>query len=242
MHIKTLLVALGILLSSMSFAAINIGTLMFKPPYIFSPGNGFDIDLANLLCQRLQEQCKFIPMGMEELYKKLENSDVDLAMGGIHISYALKINFIFSLPYMLSKGQFLILKNTPINSIQGLKGQKIGILRNKLSGGIFYEYLQKQYQKLFQIQLYADIEDVMADLNNNTISAAFLDRSSVNYWIQEGGDQFKPLGAVHTIGDGIAILAQPKNKELIARINTILESIEKDGNYFKLYDTYFANE
>ncbi len=242
MQIKTLFIALGLFLSTIGHTAITIGTLIFKPPYIFSPGNGFDIDLAQLLCQRLQEQCNFIPMGMDELYKKLKEGKVDLAMGGIPISYSLKTNFIFSLPYMLSKGQFLVLKSSQINSINGLQGQEVGVLRNPLNGGLFYEYLTEHYHKLFQMTLYDDIEDVLADLHNKAVSAVFLNRSSVNYWTQEGGDQFKPLGDVHVIGDGVAILALPKNKELIDRINNALRVIEKDNTYIKLYNTYFADE
>lgn len=242
MNIKALLVVVGLLFTSMSSATITIGTLMFKPPYVLSPGNGFDIDLAEVLCQRLKEQCTFMPMGMNELYKKLQDGKIDLAMGGIPISYTLKINFIFSLPYMLSKGQFLVLTDDPSTSTDELQGKTVGVLRNVLNGGVFYGYLLNHYKKLFQIKLYDDIEDVMSDLNSKTISAAFLDRSSVNYWIQEGGGQFKPLGAVHIIGDGIAILALPKNKKLIERINPVLEGIEKDDTYFKLYNTYFADE
>lgn len=242
MRIKTTLIVLCLLLSSTSYAALTIGTLMFKPPYILSPHNGFDIDLAKLLCERLQEQCRSIPMGMNALYKGLEEGEVDLAMGGIPVSYALKINFIFSLPYMLSQGQFLVLKENPINSVNGLQGQTVGVLRNILNGGVFYNYLLNHYQKRFQITLYEDVEDVLADLNNHSIAAAFLDRSSVNYWIQEGGAQFKPLGRIHTIGNGIAILALPKNKKLVERINVILEDIEKDSTYLKLYRIYFSNE
>ncbi|WP_131795453.1 transporter substrate-binding domain-containing protein [Fluoribacter gormanii] len=242
MPIKTILMALGLLFSSIGYTTINIGTLIFKPPYIFSPKNGFDIDLAQLLCQRLKEQCHFIPMGINELYKKLQEGKVDLAMGGIPISYELKTNFIFSLPYMLSKGQFLVLKNSQINSINGLQGKKVGILQNPLNGGLFYEYLLEHYSKLFQIKLYEDIEDVLADLHNKTISAAFLNRSSVNYWTHEGGNQFKPLGDVDEIGDGIVILASPKNQELIDRINNALKAIEKDNTYMKLYNTYFSDE
>ena len=242
MLIRVLLIAFTLLLSSLSYATLKIGTLMFKPPYILSPGTGFDIDLAEQICKRLHEECKFIPMGMNELYTKLQEDKIDLAMGGIPISYPLKIHFIFSLPYMLSKGQFLTLNNNQINSINGLQGKTVGVLRNILNGGVFYGYLLLHYQKLFQIKRYDDIEDLLADLNNKTISAAFLDRSSVNYWSQEGGDQFKPLGAVQTIGDGIAILTLPKNKLLIERINAILQIMEKDNTYSKLYETYFADE
>ncbi|WP_454784600.1 transporter substrate-binding domain-containing protein [Legionella sp. WA2024007413] len=242
MRIKTLLISLSLLLSSISYATINIGTLIFKPPYIFSPKNGFDIDLAQLLCQRLKEQCDFIPMGMDELYKKLQQGKVDLAMGGIPISHDLKTNFIYSLPYMLSKGQFLILKNSEINSINELQGKKVGVLRNPLNGGLFYEYLSTHYAKLFQMKLYEDVEDLLADLHNKTIAAAFLNRSSVNYWTQEGGDQFQPLGEVHIVGDGVVILAPPKNQALIGRVNNVLKAIEKENTYIKLYNTYFADE
>lgn len=242
MRIKMITFTLGLLISSVAHTTINIGTLIFKPPYIFSPGNGFDIELGQLICQQLKEQCNFLPMGMDRLYTQLKTGNVDLAMGGIPISYALNSEFIFSLPYMLSKGQFLILKNSPINAVTQLQGKKIGVLRNLLNGGLFFEYLTDQYPKLFQIKLYDDVEDLLADLHSNTIAAVFLNRSSVNYWTQEGEDEFKPLGPVHTIGDGIAILALPKNKKLIDRVNSALKTIQKDSSYIKLYDTYFANE
>ncbi len=242
MPVKNLLLALCLFFSSSGYTTINVGTLIFKPPFISSPGYGFDIDLVHLLCQRLQEQCNLRPMGMDQLYQNLKDGKIDLAIGGIPISYSLQINFIFSLPYMLSKGQFLVLKKNQINSISELKDQSIGILQNPLNGGVFYKYLLDRYNGQFKIKLYNDIEDVLADLNNKTISAAFLNRSSVNYWIQQGGQEFKSLGPVYTIGDGIAIMALPKNKQLIARINKLIQDIEKDNTYMKLYNVYFANE
>lgn len=242
MQIRALLAGLSLLVYSVGYATINIGTLMFKPPYILSPGNGFDVDLAQLICKRLKEQCKFVPMGMSALYQKLQDGKVELAIGGIPISYDLKIDFIFSLPYLLSEKQFLILKESPVNSLNDLKGTTVGLLLNKLNGGVSSEYLVKHYGKLFKIKVYNDIEDIMLDLNEQLISAAFLDYASVNYWIQQGGDQFKSLGPVLRVGNGIAILALPKNQALIDRINGALKDIEKDDSYLKLYKTYFTNE
>ena len=242
MPIKTLLLALCFFFSASGYSTINIGTLIFKPPFIYSPGNGFDIDLSHLLCHRLRERCNVMPMGINELYRKLQEGKIDIAIGGIPISYSLKINFIFSLPYMLSKGQFLVLKKSRMDSIEELHGKTVGLLQNPLNGGVFYKYLLEHYSGYFKIKLYNDLEDVLADLNNKTIAAAFLNRSSVNYWMQAGGDQFKSLGPVFTIGDGIAILALPKNKKLIERINEVIDDIEKDNTYIKLYNIYFAKE
>lgn len=242
MKFKILFITISLLLSNLCNATINIGTLMFKPPYIVSPSSGFDIDMARQICRRLQEDCRFIPMDIDALYDKLKNGTIDLAMGGIPISYALNIQFIFSLPYMLSKGQLLILKNSKLSSFSDLKGETIGVLKNRLNGGVLYDYLFKNYQKLFQIQLYDSVEQIMSDLNNKKIAAAFLNRSSVNYWLIEGGAQFRAFGNVHTIGNGVAIVALPKNNALINRINSVIQDMEKDGSYSKLYNIYFANE
>ncbi|BCA96866.1 hypothetical protein TUM19329_32270 [Legionella antarctica] len=181
-------------------------------------------------------------MDIDQLYQKLQDGKIDLAIGGIPISYSLQIKFIFSLPYMLSKGQFLVLKKNQMNSINQLQGLTVGILHNPLNGGVFYKYLLDHYKGQFTIKLYNDIEDVLADLNNQILAAAFLNRSSVNYWIQQSGEEFKSLGPVSIIGDGIAIMAIPKNKQLIERINKFIQAIEKDNTYMKLYDVYFANE
>src|SRR3990167_8832986 len=133
-----LLISLAFYCSSTSLvASIKVGTVFFYPPFVLSPGSGFDIDLSKVLCQRLQEQCQFIPMNFNQLFSALNAHQIDIAIGGISISNMQTGNYIFSLPYMLSKGQFLVLKNGPLNSILELEGKIVGVIRGEGTGGLF---------------------------------------------------------------------------------------------------------
>ena len=221
---------------------IKIRTLIYDPPFVISSESGFDIDLLRLLCKRLQEQCQVMPMNENQLYQALKNGKVDLAIAGISISDVRKVDYIFSLPYLLSKWQFLTLKESAIKSTSDLRGKTVGVIHDELSGGILYDYLRNNYPGHFKINQYDNVEDLFEALSNKTISAAFFYHSDLTFWNQNNGNLFKPLGPVVTIGEGIAIIALPKNRELIARINDGLRGMEKDNSYLELYKMYFSDE
>lgn len=242
MKIKILLLALCFVFSTSGYSVIKIGALLFNPPFILSLGDGFDMDLTRLLCKRLNEQCHFIPMSIQQLSNALRNGEIDMAIGGISISPTQKADYIFSLPYMLSKGQFIVLSDSHYYSLNNLQGSTVGVIRDDLNGGVFYNYLQDNYKGLLKIKEYENVPDILTALNSKEISAAFLHRSVINYWTQQDGTNLKPLGPIVLLGDGIAIMALPKNKELINRINILLKQMEQDNTYINLYNTYFANE
>jgi arginine transport system substrate-binding protein len=215
---------------------------MYDPPFIISMHEGFDIELSRMICEHLKLQCKLMPMGSKQLYQALQNGQVDLAIAGITISAERKNNFIFSLPYMLSQGQFMTLKSSSINSIEGLDGTTVGVIRDELSGGVFYHYVMNNYHQKFKINQYNTVEDMFAALSNKTISAVFLYRSDVTYWNHNGSNLFKSLGPVVTLGEGLAIMSLPQHADLIHKINQVLIQMEQNDTYINLYKTYFSNQ
>lgn len=223
-------------------ATIKIGTLFFNPPFVLSLNEGFDIDFSRLICKSLQQECVLIPMDFDAFFPALDSGKIDIAIGGISIPTNAQSKYIYSLPYMLCKRQFMILKDSAINSIEDLDGTTVGSIKGDEKESLSYNYLSIAYPGKFQVKLYDDIEDLVTALSSKEISAAFMHRSSVNYWIENGGDQFKSLGKVFTLGDGIGIMALPKNQLLIQQINGVLQTLEKDNGYLTLYSTYFPNE
>ena len=239
---KNLILILCVSFSTSGYSTLKVGTLMFNPPFIVSVGLGFDIELTQLLCTQLKEQCDIIPMESKQLYKSLQDGQIDFAIGGIAISPLCSAQFIFSLPYMLNKGQFLITQDSKINSIVNLKGNTVGVVRDDINGGVFYDYLVTNFQGQFEIQQYERVEELLSALSAKTIAAAFLHRSTVSYWSSHGDNQFKQMGPIVIIGDGLAILALPINQKLITQINQTLKKMETDNTYLHLYNNYFAND
>ncbi|WP_176695294.1 transporter substrate-binding domain-containing protein [Legionella massiliensis] len=219
-------------------AEIKVGTKVFYPPFVTSPASGFDIDLMKMICLRLKEECRFIPMNFNNIFSHLDQGKIDVAIGGISISLKRMEKYVFSTPYLVSKGQFLILKNSNINSVSELEGEEVGIIRGEDDGSAIYQILIKNYGSKFQIKQYNDVEDLISALSKQKITAAFIHRDAAIYWIENSGNQLQALGKPEVIGNGIGIIALPVNAPLIQRINEQLEAIEKDNSYLELYRIY----
>lgn len=229
--------------SALSYGATKIGMLMYDPPYVISAREGFDVDLSHILCKNLKLTCQFsFFKNSQDLYESLKSGRIDLAISGITISPAREKDFLFSLPYMLSQGQFMTLKKNHYNSVDDLTGTTVGVIKDTLSGGVVYSYLINNFQNQFKIIQYDNVENMLAALSNHTVSAVFLYRSDVSYWNHNSGNIFQTLGPVITLGKGLSIMSTPKNKDLIDRINNYLQYMEKNNTYLNLYRIYFSNQ
>jgi len=228
--------------ASPAFAHLRIGTVYFYPPFVMSSSTGFDIQLIGKICEKLHETCELVPMNYNALFSDLKTGSIDLALGGITTYSAGHTHFIYSLPYLLSKGGFLSLQNSSIQSIDDLQGNKVGIVKGSQDGDVFYDYLDKEYHDKFEIVQYDDIESLIAALSNGEITAAFTHESTVLYWRLNGNGLFRTLGSPKMVGQGIAIMAPDKSTELINNINKIILELEQEAFYMGLYTTYFANE
>ncbi|KTD18484.1 arginine 3rd transport system periplasmic binding protein [Legionella lansingensis] len=233
---KSWRILLAILLLETNFASANIvvGNISFKPPFVTQEG-GFDIDLMLIICSRLNETCQFKPMMFPDLFDALQEKKIDLAIGGITISPIRETEYIFSYPYAVCRGQFLLLEEYGIHSIEELFGSKIGVIR----GTSLEDFLVHKFGDKFTLALFDSPMEVIAALNNKEIKAAFLDQPLAVYWDQHDGGKFILIGNPFLVGEGYGVMALPENAELIEKINKVLLEIERDGTYLQLYSTYF---
>lgn len=236
-----LLLCLSILTTPL-YATIKVGTEYFYPPYVISTSEGFDMSLIQLLCQRMQQDCELIPMDFHEIFPALDSGRIDIAIGGISISLPRLQKYIFSLPYLVGTGQFLVLKGTGMNSAKDLVGKNVGVIKGEEDGGVTYQCLVQKFGNSFKITEYNDMEDLISALSNKDISAAFIHKPTAYYWVQNGGDQFDTIGEPILLGQGIGIMALPSKANLIQKINQLLVDTEKDNSYLNLYKTYIVIE
>lgn len=225
-----------------AYATIKVGTVVFYPPFVLSRSTGFDIEFIQTICQGLQEECVLMPMSFNKLYSALDEGVIDIAIGGITIAPTNSMKYIYSLPYILSKGEFLVLQSNTATSVDNLRGQTVGIMKGSQDGNVFYNFLLINYPDQFKIQTYDDMEDLITALSKGEITAAFAHESTALYWELNGGAQFKILGTPTLVGNGIGIMSVQQNASLINKINEQIKTIEKGSIYMSLYNTYFPNE
>lgn len=234
-----------ILYGSLSFspvhATIRVGIVMFYPPFVMSDGDGFDVEFIKILCRRMQQNCELAPMAFHKLFTALDNGQIDIAIGGITIPLTRTFDYLYTLPYMLSKGNFLVLKTTKAKTIADLAGTTLGIIKGRQDAGVFFDFIMSNYPNTFQIQRFDGVADVITALSNGSINAAFIHESTALYW-QQNDQHFKILGNPQRVGNGIAIVALPTSYPLIRNLNQQIQAIEQQGVYLNLYLTYFSND
>ncbi|WP_423202750.1 transporter substrate-binding domain-containing protein [Legionella gratiana] len=186
-------------------------------------------------------KCTFVRMGEQQLFPALENRTIDLAISGIVISPQREETYLFSLPYLLNHGVFVVPPQSNLQHISDLKGKFVGV-KNNQDDSVFGEYLQFKFSNQFQIKQYDTTEDMFRDLENGFLDAAFAHQEIVNYWYENGFARFKIIDRPHLVGYGIGIVGLPDKQDLINNINKELLEIDKTDFYLNLYKTYFGNQ
>lgn len=229
-----------LLFSLQSYAgSLIVGTAPNNPPFSMmadQKGNfyGFDIDIMGEICKRISYECKFKPFVYNDLFAQLKAGKIDLAIAAVLITDFRQQNFLFSLPYLASSGQFITKTESNINSPEDIRGKKVGVRR----GTPFKSLARKIYNDQVTISEFPEIPDLLAALNDHKVDVVLMNAAAARYWYENNSNVFKLVGTQLPVGEGYGIMANPGQEALIEKINQALLSLEADGTYLKIYTRY----
>lgn len=222
---------------------VTVGVVPFAPPFSSMSGEGknyfgFAIDLMNEICKRINMECIYKPAPVNDQLALLNQGTIDIVFPPTPIISPNNDDYLFSLPYLASDGQFLTSEeNKTINSIEDIKGKRIGVLKNTL-----YDSLaQSNHASESEIIQYDAFADLISALANKDVDVIIMNDSVARYLINNALNSFRLVGDKIPVGQGYGILSLPKNAELIKKINSALLSMEEDGTYLIIYNKYFGN-
>ncbi|WP_454785955.1 transporter substrate-binding domain-containing protein [Legionella sp. WA2024007413] len=233
-----------ILLASSFFAyssPLTVGVLKFAPPFsstdIDNHYFGFSVDLMDEICKRIATDCIYKPTDLDSQFRDLNTGFIDITFLPSPLPSTEPTNYVFSLPYITSNGQFMSLKNSNINSINDIKNKKIGALQATfIQYNVLPNYTSKQ-----NIKAYSKITSLIEALNNHEIDAALVNENVAKYLLNNTLQGFQLVGKPIVIGNGYGIIALRKNAPIIDKINKALLEIETDGTYLTIYNKYFGD-
>jgi len=232
-----------LLLTCISFSAtcLTIGILPFNPPFEMQVDKnknftGFDIDLMLAICQRIQTECNFVPLSAEQLFIQTLSGKIDIAISAISITTQRAQNYLFSLPYLASSGQFLTNSSSTINRVNDIRNKRVGTEKGSLFKALALEIFNNEAT----VVEYANQPEIFQALNNNNIDAILLDTEGAKYWAANNDNQYRLVGKNILIGIGYGIMANKTEQSLINQINAALLQIESDGTYLTIYNRYFS--
>lgn len=195
---------------------------------------GFDIDLMKEICTRINMSCSFKAYTFDKLFPALINKEIDATIAGITITAARSEQFIFSLPYLASSGQFMVPTISKSKNLYDLNGKRIGIER----GSLYKELAIKTLDATTTVVAFNTQADLLQALGNNEVDAGLLDAATAEYWVANNSNMFKLIDKTINVGLGYGIMTNQNNSALINTINSALLSMENDGTYLRLYNIY----
>ena len=196
---------------------------------------GFDMDLIRAIGKQAGYKVEIQNMGFDALIPALTSNNIDVAIAGMSITEERKKVITFCDPYYTSGLIVMVNKdNNEIKSVEDLKGKRIacqiGTTGEKKSRSI-----EGAKVVAFNTQSEASME-----LKNGGADAVINDAPVVGYYLAQGGAKVaKTVGEVMEAEEyGIAV--NKKNTQLAQDINKALAELKKNGEFDKIYKTWFG--
>ncbi|QDJ13120.1 arginine ABC transporter substrate-binding protein [Mergibacter septicus] len=197
---------------------------------------GFDIDIANAICAKLEAKCEFKNQPFDSLIQGLKTKRYDAAISAIDITPARAKQVTFSNPYYDSSASFVAAKE----GVTLENAKNIGVQ----NGSTFQQYITAK-AKQYSAKPYASLQNAILDLKNGRVDIIFGDTAVLADWIKNDP-------SVHFVGEkvmdpayfgnGLGIAVNKKNQELVEKFNKALAEIKADGQYQAIYDKWMSGQ
>lgn len=201
---------------------------------------GFDVDIANALCQKMAVTCQIEAQEWDGIIPALKTGKFDAIVSAMSVTPERSQQVSFSEPYFVNTLVFLAKKDSTFDPSKAddIKATKIAAQGSTISS----QWLTKTYPEA-QVQLYNTLDNAFLDLGNNRVGAMISDKLPALTWLKSDlGKGFVIKGDEINIDDKFAVAANQGNDELLGKFNKALADIKADGTYDKIVVKHFGEE
>ena len=224
---------------------------------------GFEIDLANDLCNRMKVKCEIVAQDWDGIIPALQAKKYDAIMAGMSITDERKKTIDFAGPYANSPNGFLVAKNSPLANMPGkgqafnlgtqqaaaekaieaykplLKGKTVGVQGSTIHANFADKYLKGTAE----IREYKTTEQHDLDLAAGRIDAVLADSTAIIGTLAK--PEFKdytmagPSITGGLLGAGVGVGLRKGETELKKSFEEAIQAAIKDGTVKKLSEKWF---
>lgn len=239
-----IILTLWLLSCSANAQSLMIGTSPENPPFSFQADAnhfyGFEVDLMNEVCRRLNLKCNYSSVAMNDIPDHLTKGKIDFAIAGIALPATQLPGFVFSLPYLQNGAQFMTLRRSAINQPSAIRNKMVGIRQGSLDGGNLYKKLiSEMYDNEITVVEYPTMSALLLGLSNHEVDAIFANELPIKYWYYNHKEIYKLIGTEVPVNNNYSILTSKKYAPLMVQMNHALLDMIADGTYLKIYKRYF---
>jgi len=226
---------------------LKIGTEGAYPPFnnLASDGTlvGFDIDIANALCDEMKVTCEFVTQDWDGIIPALQAGKFDAIIASMSITDERRQKVDFTQKYYQTPSAIAGPKDSPITDLtkEGLAGRTIGTATSTTH----YNYASQTYTDS-TIKTYPTSVEFLLDLSNGRLDAVQDDISVLAEWLKTpDGACCKILGQpspqpTSIFGEGAGIAVRKGETDLVNKFNAAIKAIRENGKYKEINDKYFT--
>ena len=250
---KRYLLPLVALMASCSTFASDIKEIRFGVDPTFAPFEskdidgkviGFDVDLGNAICKKLEAKCVWVENNFDGIIPALKARKFDAILSGMYVTDKRKEQIDFT-NKLYNGPVFLVARKNSLAAadVAHLKGKTIGVEQ----GSAQETYVNKYWRNEgVNVVAYQGADRVIQDLESGRIDGAVLSGVMAEYSFlkKSQGKEFAFVGGAlkddELFGAGAAIGLRKDDAKLREAINGAIAEILADGTYKKLASQYFS--
>ncbi|MGF1894622.1 transporter substrate-binding domain-containing protein, partial [Vibrio campbellii] len=149
---------------------------------------GFDVDLANALCEEMKAKCTFHNQAFDSLIPALKFKRYDAAISAMDITDARLEQVSFSNAYYDNAAAFIALEGKVADQA-ALEGKRVGVQ----NGSTHQSFLMDQMPGVTTVP-YSSYQDAFIDMKNGRIDSVFGDNAVVAEWFKDTDNKLAYIG------------------------------------------------
>lgn len=199
---------------------------------------GFDIDLAQEVCQRLDISLVKQPIQWDEKEKELNNGTIDCIWNGLSVTPERAESMCLSKPYFRNELVLVVMSDSDIKNAKDIKGKKVGVQ----SGSTPQKYLETSWQEPdITIETFGNNMELMQSLKQGDVDAAFVCSINAYYFISMSEERFFVLPDSFC-EEELAIGFRKNDQALCHKVEDIIGEMKADGTLKKISEKWFDSD
>jgi polar amino acid transport system substrate-binding protein len=216
------------------------------PPFNFAgpDGNpqGFNVDLARMMCEELKVGCTVQMRRFETLLGSLNENRGDAVIASLAATAEARAKVDFSDPYYRTPARFVVRRDSPIDDPlpEKLEGKKVAVV----AGTAHEAYLKALFTEV-EVRPYPGAEVARLALRRGDVDLLFGDAISLAFWLNgtdsENCCAFRggPYLDSRYFGEGTGIAVRKGNDAMRQVLNYALFRVWEQGRFTDLWLRYF---
>ncbi|WP_340116190.1 ABC transporter substrate-binding protein [Pelagibius sp. 7325] len=225
---------------------VRIGVEGAYPPFseVTADGKlvGFDIDIANALCEEMKVECELITQDWDGIIPALQARKYDAIIASMSITPERKEKVDFTNKYYNTPAKFVRKKGSGIEiTKEGMKGKVVGVQR----ATIHDNFVTEVYGDTVEVKRYATQDEAYLDMVAGRVDLLLADSVAMDGgFIQtDAGKDFEFVGPDFSdpqyFGEGAGIALRKGEEDLREMFNNAIEAIRANGTYDTIQKKYF---